>query len=174
MKRKMQVIQIAAGVLALVLAGPLVAAHHKTDEAASLLARIESNIDDIHTQSDRLMTYDRAPEQYDWQLHASELNRIRSEADVIAGLVKEFNGIKADATYRQRYAFNQVVSLMAKISDSTEGAIKVLNDSKSKVEMAHPDYTSKVEAIFDTSGKALSVLDVAESWFELQKSWKSE
>lgn len=169
-----RIIQTAAVALALLLTGPATAAHHKSEEAASLLSRIESNIDDIHTQSDRLMTYNRAPDQYDWQLHASELRRISSEADVIADLMKEFNNIKGDATYRQRYAFNQVVSKMAKISDSTEAAIEVLNESKSKVELAHPDYASKVTAIFERSGDALSLLDVAESWFELQESWQSE
>ena len=169
-----RIIQLAAVALALVLSGTLTAAHHKAEEAASLLSRIESNIDDIHLQSDRLMTYNRAPDEYDWQLHSSELQRISSEAEAIADLMKEFNNIKSDATYRQRYAFNQVFTMMAKISDSTEGAIKVLNASKSKVEVAHPDYASKVEAIFEVSGDALSLLDVAESWFELQESWQSE
>lgn len=166
--------KLAGTFLALVLTIPAVAAHHKQDEAASLLSRIESNIQDIREQSDRLMTYNRTPDQHDWLLHASELRRISEEADVIADLMKKFNAIKSDATYRQRYSFNQVFSLMAKISDSTETAIKLVNDDKTKVELAHPDYASKVESVFDSAGEAISVLDVAESWFELQESWQSQ
>lgn len=61
---------------------------------------------------------------------------------------------------------------MAQISDAAEKAIEVLNQNQSKVELAHPDYADNVTAIFNLSGEALSVLDVAESWFELQESWQ--
>lgn len=80
--------------------------------------------------------------------------------------------MKDAASHRQRYAFNEVVLLMAKISDATEQAIKTLNENKSKVEVAHPDYASNVTEIFNLSGDALSALDVAESWLELQESWQ--
>lgn len=165
--------QFAGAMLALALISPLTAKDFKVEQAASLLSRIESNMHDIREQSDRLMSYNRAPEQYDWQLHASELERIRSEAGDTAELMKEFNGIKNEATYRQRYAFNQVFSLMAKLSDSAESAIKVLNDDHAKVEIAHKDYASKVESVFDLADEAIRILDVSESWFELQESWQS-
>jgi hypothetical protein len=166
-------IQIAGVALTLALTSPMPAVMQKTDDAASILQRIESSARDIRQQSDRLMAYGREPGMYDWQLHASELSRIKAEVNDISGLMTNFENIESRATLQQKYAFNQVVADMAKVSDATRDAIKELNSDEERVEFAEPKYFSKVTDIYDASGKTVSVLEAAHTWEQLPESWKT-
>ena len=169
-----KLVPIAGFALALALVVPGWTAHHKTEEAASILERVESLTYDIREQAARIRTYNRAPELHSWQLHASELGRIESETDEIADLLDDFKGIKQDASQRQNYAYNKVIGLMSDISDQTTAAIRIVNTDREKLTVAHPDYTSKIDAIYDHADEAIEAIGIAEDLGELMETWKSE
>ncbi len=140
---------------------------HKAAEVASLMDRVESNAIDMRAQAARLRSYTRAPQQYSWQLHAEELNRISGELDRVAGLIDELMPMKPVMTYRQAAAFNHLISLSAQVSTVTEEAIAIVNQEKAKLRVAHPDYEKKVNAIYDHADMIASHADTVEDWAEL-------
>lgn len=169
-----KLIQITGVMLALIVASPSMAAHHKAEEAASVLELIESNVRDIREQASRIQSYNRVPNMHDWRLHNSEFIRINAETERIAELMESFKELRSDATARQAIAFNKLVPVMANLRESANQAIEIINDEKEKLLVAHPDYASKVNAVYDGADEAITILDVAESWFELRESWKTD
>jgi len=139
---------------------------HKAAEVAGVMDRLESNALDVRQQAARLRSYNRTPTLYSWELHADELNRISGEMEQIAALVQELTPIKPYMTFRQAAAFNHIVSLSARLSDATEEAIAVVNDQKARLRVGHPDYTTKVDAIYDHADLIAAHADSVEDWAE--------
>ena len=163
--------------MALALVAPsLQADHHesKQGEVSALMARIESNALDMRQQAARLKTYNRTPQMYSWEIHTDELGRISAELGNIATLMKELKPMKPHMTFRQNTAFNHIVSLSTAASTVTGKAIKIVNTEREKLRVAHPDYETKVDAIYNHADMIAAHADSVESWadfFEdLQKS----
>ena len=140
--------------------------YHKAAQVASMMDRIEMNALDMREQAGRLKTFNRAPQLHSWEVHAAELSRISNELDNVASLIKELKPMKPYMTFRQAAAFNHLISLSAEASDVTEDAIEMVNTEKEKLNVAHPDYEKKVNAIYDHADMIATHADNVEDWAE--------
>ena len=139
---------------------------HKSAQVSSLMERVQSNALDMREQAARLRMYNRTPQMHSWKLHADELNRIAGGLDNIAGLIGELEPLKPYMTLRQAAAFNHLVTLSAEAADVSEGAIHIVNTEREKLRVAHPDYETKVEAIYDHADMIAAHADSVEDWAE--------
>ena len=152
--------------LALALMSPsLQADHHENPQAkvSQLMERIESNALDMRQQAARLKTYNRAPQMHSWEIHADELRRISGELDNVADLMKKLTPMKTEMTFRQTAAFNHMISLSSALSDVTGKAIKTVNTDRAKLSVGHPDYETKVNAIYEHADMIAAHADSVES-----------
>jgi hypothetical protein len=136
MLRKVLVLPTVAAALML---APTLKADSSLEKASMLLQRVEANAIDARHDAARLRTFTRSPGLHSWQLHAAELTQIKERVNEIGELMGEFKAIKDQASNRQNKAFNAAVSQAAELADATEDALKIVNQDKQKVEMAHPD-----------------------------------
>lgn len=161
--------------LAMALVAPsLKADHHQNTQAkvSELMARIESNALDMRQQAARLQTYNRTPQMHSWELHADELRRISAEIDRVGELMADLKPMKKDMTFRQAAAYNEMVSLSAAAADVTENTIKIVNTDREKLQVAHPDYAKKVNAIYEHADKIAAQADSVESWADFFEDLK--
>lgn len=159
--------------LALV-ATPAVADHHKSAEKAfDTLQRIEVNALDIREQAGRLQTFVRFPGQYSWEVHADQLNRIRSESDDIGDLMKSFEKMRKQATQRQNQAFTEAYVHAGKLADAAEKATRLLSQNKVRMDAPPPEYVSAIETIYRKADAIIAELEQAETWWELKEDMTS-
>jgi hypothetical protein len=171
MLRKTIVLPVVA--VALLLSPILKADSHDGFEKASvLLERVETNAIDVRHDAARLKTFMRFPGQHSWQIHAAELGQIRERVNEIGELMSDFKSIRGQASDRQNKAFNAAVIKSAELADVTESAIRMVNQDKQKVEMAYPDYESKVTKIYDLADHVVAAIGFAESWDEVIEARK--
>lgn len=167
---KQRLITYSAVALAMVLLTPALWATHKTEEAGSVLQRIEANALDIRTHAARLQTFARQPQMVSWETHAFEFSRIRQATNDMAELLGEFKELKPYATERQNKAFNVLMPKAEKLSDNAEKAIKIVNQQKQKLEVGHPDYEEAVSALYDGADNIVAAVGLAESWDEVREA----
>ena len=170
MLRKVLVLPIAAAALML---SPTLKANSGFETASVLLQRVEANAIDARHDAARLKTFTRSPGLHSWQLHAAELTQIKERVNEIGELMGEFKAIKDQASDRQNKAFNAAVSQAAELAGVTEDALKIVNQDKQKVEMAHPDYETKITKIYDLSDHVVAAIGFAESWDEVVEARKT-
>ncbi len=153
--------------LAMALVAPSLKADHHQDtqaQVSELMARVESNALDMRQQAARLQTYNRTPQMHSWKLHADELTRISAELDRVGELMADLKPMKDAMTFRQAAAYNKIVSLSTAAADVTGKAIKIVNTDREKLEVAHPDYAKKVNAIYEHADMIAAQADSVESW----------
>ena len=169
---KQRIMTFSSIALAMMLLTPALWAAHKTEEAASVLQRIEANALDIRSHAGRLQTFARQPQMVSWETHAFEISRIRHATNDMAELLGEFKDLKPHATERQNKAFNVLVPKAEKLSDNAEKAIKIVNQEKQKLEVGHPDYEKTVSALYDGADNIVAAVGLAESWDEVREARK--
>lgn len=136
----------AAAVAVMLLAAPLAASHKvKVEEASVLLQRIESNAMAARHHAARLKNFTAFPGMHSWRAHSAELGFIKSGANDMADLLAEFKNLKTHASKRQNKAFNYALPEATKLSTLVEEAIRIVNDQKHKIEIAHPDYENTIK-----------------------------
>lgn len=153
--------------VALALVAPSMQAdHHENPQAkvSMLMEQIEINALDIREHAARLRTYNRSPQMHSWEIHSTELSGLSAELDDVAALIKDLQPMKSKMTFRQAAAFNHMISLSAALSDVTEKAIHIVNTEREKLQVAHPDYDTKVDAIYDHADMIVAHADSVEAW----------
>jgi len=165
-----RLITYSATALAVLLLTPALWATHQTEEAASVLQRIEANAIDIRNHAARLQTFARQPQMVSWETHAFEISRIRHATNDMAELLGDFKDLKPYATKRQNKAFNVLVSKAEILSDNAEKAIKIVNQEKEKLVVPHPEYEKAVSALYDDADNIVAAVGLAESWDEVREA----
>lgn len=170
MLRNVLVLPIAAAAL---LLSPTLQANSGFEKASVLLQRVEANALDARHDASRLKTFTRSPGLHSWQVHAEELSQIKERVNKIGELMGEFKAIKDQASNRQNKAFNAAASQAAELANVTEEALKIVDLEKQKVEMAYPDYATKITKIYDLSDHVVAAIGFAESWDEVIEARKT-
>ncbi len=163
--------KVAAMSIPLLLAvalAPTMRAQEYANEANVLLQRIEANAVDVRENAAKLKTYARFPGEYDWQVHADQLGRIRADVNSVADLLGQFEKNKDEVMMRQDKAVNFIIPEAAELSNSVEEAIHIVNNQKQKLEVGHPEYNKQINAIYDHADKIVAAVGLAESAEEIQ------
>ncbi len=152
--------------------GVALQAEHNIEQASLLLQRVEVNALDARDHAARLKSYMRFPTLYSWQTHVFELGRVRDATNDIAEAMGEYKDLKPYATPRQNKAFNYAVLEAEKLSDVVSKAIRIANEDKTKLEVAHPEYEKAIAEIYDRADRVAAAIGFAESWEEVQEARK--
>ena len=131
-----------------------------SEEAADLLARVESQASTVSDHAEKLAQFANRPE-LSWRSHARELTAIREEVNDMGRNLCRLQAIRHTVSPWQRQAINRVTPLLATIAQNTERAVMTLNDNHNT--LWSTDYSEYVADLSDDSSQlARTVSDFRE------------
>jgi hypothetical protein len=92
-----------------------------------------------------------------WQTHAAEIERMKSDINAAAKTVGKLNDSKGQAADWQAVAIDRIIPYMKEIADNTTNAIEYLNNNQAKP-LTTGDYRDFIEANSDTSRELASMI----------------
>ncbi|MBI1355614.1 MAG: hypothetical protein GC160_14850 [Acidobacteria bacterium] len=163
-------ITMAAAALSLLPWQGLRAEMDGSQKAGSKLQQIEAAATDIRAHAAKLKTAAFQPSMFSPEWHSYQLNAMAAESQEMGKYMKQFEALRADATARQNTAFDLAVEHGSRLADSIRKAIDIANNSRSELEVFHPDYSEAVNAIYDQADGVVAAVGLAESWDEVHEA----
>lgn len=126
-------------------------------EASGLLVQMKTDAMQVQNIADTLEALDREPFENYWQYDATLLNRARTRANAMDGMLCRLETIRRVSSPWEKQAISRIAPSVVELSDTTRSAIHYLN--RNQVALMFPAYTDQAEIMYNKANRIVNFVD---------------